>query len=244
MEEKEHLTKRDLKAMRNLDRLETKTLEQKQNLIKIIVIGIASVLFLVFFAAVIIISKQKVSEIKLSTVGWVRGDQNAKVTLIEFSDLQCPACKAYQPVIEQTLKDFNGRVKLLYKHFPLSIHKNSTVAAIAAEAAGAQGKFFEMHDKLFEKQADWSALDASTVEEVFVSYAKELNLDIEKFKKDLNDKTLAEKISSQQNEGTVVGVNSTPSFYIGVGSTYRKIENASQVYSEFKKVIESEVNKK
>lgn len=225
--------------MRKLEQLEGKTAEQKQNMMKWIVIGLASVLFLAFFTVIIVVSKQKASEIKLSTSGWVRGDQNAKVTLVEFSDLQCPACKAYQPVIEQTLKDFKGRVKLIYKHFPLSLHKNSTVAAKSAEAAGAQGKFFEMHDKLFEKQADWSEMDASTVQTTFISYAKELNLDIDKFKKDLNNKTLAEKISSQENEGTEIGVNSTPTFYIGRGEAYKKIESASQVYSEFKKVIEN-----
>ncbi|OIP57605.1 MAG: hypothetical protein COX79_01330 [Candidatus Levybacteria bacterium CG_4_10_14_0_2_um_filter_36_16] len=232
-------TKKELKAMRKLAQLEGKTLEQKQNMVKWIVIGISSVLFLAFFTVIIIVSKQKASEIKISTSGWVRGDQNAKVTLVEFSDLQCPACKAYQPVIEQTLKDFKGRVKLLYKHFPLSLHKNSTIAAKSAEAAGAQGKFFEMHDKLFEKQVDWSGMDASTVEATFISYAKELNLDIDKFKKDLNDKTFEEKIRSQENEGAAVGVNSTPTFYIGRGESYKKIEGASQVYSEFKKEIEN-----
>lgn len=240
--QEERLSKRDIKQLRKLEKLQKENLEKKQGMVKWIVISIASFLFLAFFIALIVMvktSKQEKITTALSASGWVRGDKNAKVSLVEFSDLQCPACKAYQPNIDKALKEFNGEIKLTYKHFPLTIHKNSTAAAKAAEAAGAQEKFWEMHDLLFDKQEEWSVLDSTAVVDKFGQYAKDLGLNIEKFKLDYSDKSYEAKITAQENEGTNAGVAATPTFFLnGV-----KIENTPQSYSELKKLIENEIKK-
>lgn len=234
------LTKRDLKQLKKLEKLDYAKAAQRQNMVKWIVIGVSSILFLTFFTILVIVSKQnsqKAVTVALSSSGWVRGDEKAPVTIAEFSDLQCPACKAYKPMIDQALSEFSGKVKLLYKHFPLPSHKNGIPAAKAAEAAGSQGKFWEMHDLLFEKQDEWAILNAADINEKLVSYAKELKLDEEKFKKDLEDKKLEEKITSQKDEGAGLGVNATPTFYINS----QKVENLPPSYPELKKLIEKYV---
>lgn len=89
----------------------------------------------------------------------VKGKENASVTLIEYADFQCPACASYAPVVEQLEENYGDRVRFVFRHFPLiSIHKNAYAASVATEAAGAQGKFWEMHDLLFERQSEWSRL--------------------------------------------------------------------------------------
>ena len=241
--QEEHITKRELKQLRKLEKLQRENLEKKQGMMKWIVISVASVLFFAFFVVMIIVAKSsKQAEVAtaLSSSGWVRGDKNARVNLVEFSDLQCPACKAYEPVVEQVLKDLSGKVKLTYKHFPLTIHKNSMAADKAAEAAGAQDKFWEMHDLLFNKQEEWSELDATAVVDKYNEYAKTLGLDVEKFKLDYNNKDFEKKITDMENEGTNVGVLATPTFFInGV-----KVENAPQNAKAFEKLIEDAYKKK
>lgn len=92
----------------------------------------------------------------------VRGEQNAKITIVEYSDFQCPYCERSFPVMNQILDDYRGKVKLVYKHLPLSFHPNAQQAAEAAECAGEQNKFWEYHDLLFEKQQEWSPLTPQT----------------------------------------------------------------------------------
>lgn len=241
--QEEHITKRDLKQLRKLEKLQRENLEKKQGMMKWIVISVASVLFFAFFVTMIIVAKSaKQAEVAttLSSNGWVRGDKNAKVSLVEFSDLQCPACKAYDPVVKQALNDLRGKVKLTYKHFPLTIHKNSTAAAKAAEAAGAQEKFWEMHDLLFDKQGEWSDLDSTAVVDKYNQYAKDLGLDVEKFKLDYGNKDFEKKITDMENEGVNAGVVATPTFFInGV-----KVDNPPQDPKAFEKLIESAYKKK
>ncbi len=91
--------------------------------------------------------------------GPIRGDKNAKITIVEFSDFQCPFCEKVFPTVEQVLKEYNGKIKLVYRHYPLvTIHPRAQIAAEAAECAKDQGKFWEFHDQLFAQQADWSSL--------------------------------------------------------------------------------------
>ncbi len=143
----------------------------------------------------------------------VRGKEDAPITIVEFSDFQCPACKATQPLLEEILQNSSDSARLIYRHFPLrSIHKNAFAAAKAAEAAHNQSKFFEYHDKLFDSQLDWEG-EADPAAK-FEAYAKDLGLDVEKFKKDYQDKTLEERIVGDENDGNSLGVNSTPTFYV------------------------------
>ncbi|MCL4404127.1 DsbA family protein, partial [Patescibacteria group bacterium] len=108
---------------------------------------------------------------------WVLGDPQASTTLIEYGDFECPVCSEYAPLISQIMQQFGGEVRFVYRFFPLeSIHPNAAVSAAAAQAAGEQGKFWEMHDLLFKNQNDWAALGQTDAENIFQGYARTLGL--------------------------------------------------------------------
>ncbi len=157
---------------------------------------------------------------------------SSSATLVEYSDFQCPACAAYYPVVKQLTKEFSQDLHFTYRYFPLSsIHKNARISAQAAEAAGKQNKFWEMHDLLFENQSEWSAL--SDPKEKFKEYAKFLGLDMEKFQQDLGSKEVKDKVESDYQSGLSLGVNATPTFFLN----NQKITNPRS-YEEFKTKIE------
>lgn len=139
------------------------------------------------------------------------GSDSAKVKLVEFSDLQCPACLAAEPVVKKIRSTYPDQVQLIYRHFPLPQHSHGREAANFAEAAGEQGKFWEMHDKLFETQAEWSSLaDASGF---FLDLGKQLALDENKVKQAILT-TAKARIDDDVAEGQRLGVNSTPTFFV------------------------------
>ena len=166
----------------------------------------------------------------------IKGNPIAKVILIEYSDFQCPACAVYAPIVKQIAEDFQDKAVFAYRHFPLSQHKNAKLAALASEAAGQQGKFWEMHDKIFENQKEWAENSAAKTEEIFIKLAETLALDVEQFKNDLKSKELKEKIDNDLNSGIKVNVNSTPTFFLNA----EKIQPGS--YEEFKQVILSQID--
>jgi protein-disulfide isomerase len=142
-----------------------------------------------------------------------KGKEDAKVTIVEFSDLQCPACKSVQPLVDLITQSASDSVKLVYRHYPLvNIHKNALAAAKAAEAAGNQGKFWEMHDKLFETQSEWEEDSDPTTK--FEAYAGDLKLDIAKYKADKDSNEVAARITADQTAGNTLGISGTPSFYV------------------------------
>lgn len=159
---------------------------------------------------------------------------SAKVTIVEFSDFQCPACGAAFPVVKKIEADYRDEVNFVYRHFPLPQHKNGFKAALAAEAAGLQGKFWEMHDKLFENQDTWGELDNPL--DIFTGYAKDLGLNTAKFQQDMNDKKLTDKVNRDQADGATLGVNSTPTFFIN----NQKFPGVLS-YAEFKSKIDPEL---
>lgn len=162
---------------------------------------------------------------------WTKGGREASVKLIEYSDFQCPACGNFYPVVKKMNEEFGDKLQIAYRHFPLKqVHKNAGLAAQAAEAAGKQGKFWEMHDKIFESQKKWSSDEE--VKNVFIGYAEELELDKEKFEEDLNSEEIKNFVEEDVNSGEKAKVNSTPTFFLN-GS---KIENP-RTYDEFKNVI-------
>ena len=175
--------------------------------------------------------------IPVSNEDWYLGSKNAKVTLVEYSDFECPACKSYAPIITQLNKDFPDDLKIVYRHFPLPQHKNARVAAQAAESAGAQGKFWEMENLIFEKQNEWA--DNSNAEENFVSYATSLGLNIEKFKSDFNSDLAKTKIENDYASGEKSKLTYTPTFFLDS----KQIQNP-QGYEEFKSLIEARIGKK
>lgn len=148
----------------------------------------------------------------------VRDDSNkistdsAKVTLVEFGDFQCPACAAYHGTVKKIINDNKGKLNFVFRNFPLSQHQNAQIASEAAEAAGEQGKYWEMYDILYEKQSDWS--DSRKPLDIFQQYAKDIKLDVEKFKKSVNDNKFADKINKDKVDGNAAGVDATPTFYI------------------------------
>lgn len=139
------------------------------------------------------------------------GSPSAKIVLVEFSDYQCPACGAAYPIIKQIINGYKDKVLFVYRNFPLPTHQNSKIAAEAAEAAGAQGKYWQMHDMLFENQSTWSS---SNPLDMFTEYAKSIGLDTDKFKKDVEGNKYSDKIQADINDGVSLGVNSTPTFYL------------------------------
>ncbi len=167
----------------------------------------------------------------VSATAWTRGKLDSKVTLVEYADFQCPACGAYYPLVAQLYKDYDGKIKFEYRHFPLtSVHQNAEAAAVASEAAGKQGKFWEMGDMLFTNQTEWSTLISPT--EKFTEYAGKIGLNTEQFKTDLKSKDLLDKIRASQKEGADEGINSTPSFFLN-GARLQP-----QSYDEFKQAID------
>lgn len=140
------------------------------------------------------------------------GTESAKVTLVEFGDYQCPACAASYPIIEEVLSTYKDTVLFVFRNFPLPTHRNAKVAAEAAEAAGAQGKYWEMYGLLYRNQNQW-ANDSNPLG-IFEGYAKELKLNTGKFKEDVQSSKYANKIQGDLNDGRRIGVNSTPTFYL------------------------------
>ena len=149
----------------------------------------------------------------------------------QFADLQCPACASYEPIIRQVLNDNKDTLKIVYKHFPLTqIHRNALSASIASEAAGLQGKFWEMHDILYAKQGEWSSV--INVRDFYLTYATTIGLDTTKFSKDLESKVLEEKVLAEFKEGVSLGVQGTPTFFLNG----KKLENPRDL-GAFNKLI-------
>lgn len=143
------------------------------------------------------------------------GSTSGKVTLIEYGDFQCPGCGALFPTLQPLKEKYKDQLTFIFRNFPLtSIHPNALAAATAAEAAGLQDKWWEYHDKLYESQDDWSSAEAEKRTDIFVAYAKELGLDVDKFKKDLESKKIAQKIARDQALGKKIGVSSTPTLVL------------------------------
>ncbi len=147
----------------------------------------------------------------------ISGPASASITLVEYSDFQCPACGAFYPVIKKLLAEpqMSGAVRFVYRSFPLTaIHTNAQLAAQAAEAAAAQGKFWEMHDALFEHQNSWSGLSGAGARAAFLDYAKASGLDLELFASALDSGTVKERVKEAVAGGTRSGVDSTPTFFL------------------------------
>lgn len=142
------------------------------------------------------------------------GGEHAAVTMEEFSDFQCPACGGLDPALRRISKDYGERVRWVFRNFPLTtIHKYAFSAARAAEAAGAQGKFWEMHDMLYDNQDEW--VKAPEPRDLFSSYATRLGLDVQRFKADMEQRQdLADRIKADYERGSSLRVQGTPTIFI------------------------------
>ncbi len=152
------------------------------------------------------IDYNKVNNMPIGTSA-IKGNKNASITVVEFSDFQCPYCAKFTPTIDAVLKAYPNDVKFVYKDFPLSFHKQAKNAAKAARAAGEQGKFWEMHDLIFTKY--------STVnEDMFKEFAGKLNLNMDKFVADFSSNKYDNLIQQEINLGRQAGVTGTPSLFM------------------------------
>lgn len=157
----------------------------------------------------------------------VRGAKNAKVTLVEFSDFECPYYGNLSPTLEQILKDYSGKVRLVYKHFPLSFHANALPAALASECASEQGKFWEMHDKIYANQDKLSAATLST-------WAKEIGLNMSKYDSCVSSNKYSERIQSDMQLGSQSGVDGTPATFVN-----GELVSGALPYASFKQLIDA-----
>jgi protein-disulfide isomerase len=138
----------------------------------------------------------------------VQGPESAPVTLVEYADYQCPYCGAADPIVKALQRELGESMSFVFRNFPLTnSHEYALIAAEAAEAAGAQGKFWEMHDTLFEHQR---ALDPSHL----IRYARDLGLDVERFERDLEQHTFVPRIQADFDSGVQSGVQGTPTFFV------------------------------
>lgn len=197
----------------------------------------------VIAAGILLLSRSAGSGAKVDSSLLVRADSNkiasgsGAVTLVEFSDFQCPACGSYYAPVKQLVNDFANSIIFVYRNFPLTnLHKNAQLAAQAAEAAGLQHNFWEMHDMLFEKQAEWSESDKAR--DIFVGYAGTLKLDTEQFSKDIDSDAVKNKVAADVNDGNALGVSGTPTFFLnGV-----KLDNPAS-FADFESLIKAEIEK-
>jgi thiol-disulfide isomerase/thioredoxin len=237
----QNLTKKQKRELKRAQKLEAFARQKRLKTIKSGLIFSAVVFFIILLFISFLKNKNSnpVFEPKLNEIqanDHIKGNKEAKVILVEYSDFQCPFCANYAPITKKVAEEFNDKIALIYRHFPLIQHNNAHLAARASEAAAKQGKFWEMHDLIFENQNQWS--DAKNALDKFIQYAKDLNLDIEAFKTDINSKEVRDKVDSDYKSGLSFGVNGTPTFFLNG----RKL-NLPLYFETLKDKINEELNK-
>ena len=141
------------------------------------------------------------------------GPANAAVKIEEFGDFECPPCGMFHPILKQMFQEFGDKIQITFREFPLvPPHQHALAAASAAEAAGMQGKFWEMHGMIFEHQKEWKV--AFDVRPIFEGYAKEIGLDVERYKRDVQSDRVEQRIFLDGKRGHSMGVNSTPTVFM------------------------------
>ena len=161
-----------------------------------------------------------------------RGESNAKVTIVEWSDFQCPFCNRVEPTLKQIEQEYGDSVRIVFKHLPLEIHPDSRAAHAAAEAAHRQGKFWAMHDRIFMNQRDLRP-------ETLAGYAKEIGLDLGRYQKDVASADVKNTIDKDIEQAQKLGVTGTPAFFING----RNLSGA-QPFPNFKRMIDEALEAK
>ena len=165
---------------------------------------------------------------------WVKGDSNAKVTLIEYADFECPACAQYLDILDRLEEEYKSDLRIVYRHFPLPQHTKAIDTAKAAEAAGFQGKFWEMNSLLYEKQDEW--IEEGNIKERLIEYAKELGLEEGKFTEDYDSDVISKSIKQDEVDALTLRVNQTPTFFVN-----GKKVISSNGYGDLKEAIDQAV---
>ncbi|TVQ13543.1 MAG: DsbA family protein [Balneolaceae bacterium] len=174
---------------------------------------------------------QTTAEIRVGDDEWTLGNPDADIVLVEYADFQCGACAYYHPIIKELMEEYDDQVLYVFRHFPLTnIHQYATLAARTAEAAGKQGRFWEMTDLIFQNQQRWSRGNAPFE---FTGYARELGLDMNRFQNDLGAAETFQRVEQSFNSGMRLNITSVPSFFING----EKIMNP-RTLDEFRSVID------
>lgn len=170
---------------------------------------------------------------------WIKGSKDAQVVLTEYADFECPSCAQTHPILEQAKKEFGDKVAIVFRHYPIAeLHANALPAAWAAEAAGKQGKFWEMHDLLFSRQNFWK--DEKDPQEKFTGYAADvLGLNKEQFVKDYTSNEIQTKVAAARESSQKDGISSTPTIFING----KHVKIFIKTYDELKQLIEQELSK-
>ncbi|TDC62631.1 DsbA family protein [Streptomyces hainanensis] len=159
---------------------------------------------------------------------------DGKVTLVEFLDLECEACRAAYPIVEQLREEYAGQVTFVLRYFPIPSHRNAEPAARAVEAAAAQDRLEDMYRMMYETQEEWGDQQESH-EDTFRGFAEELGLDMARFEADWNDPATAERVALDQQDGLMLGVRGTPTFFLN-----GRLLNPGS-YEEFTEAIDAEL---
>jgi|SRR3989339_1641964 len=163
---------------------------------------------------------------------WIKGQPNPPITVVEYLDFECEACRVYYPITKRLKEEYGDKVSFVVRYFPLPNHKNSMTSAMAAETAGKQGKFWEMHDILYDNQKTWGEKQVADPT-LFEEYAKQIGLDMEKYKNDIATQEIKYRINRDSKEATSLGIQGTPTFFING----ERIPNPKG-YEDFKSLID------
>jgi protein-disulfide isomerase len=175
-------------------------------------ITIGAMLYRAQHVAAVTMSKEQALAAQATDSVHARGSADAPVTLEEFGDFQCPPCGRLAGALQEIEKDYGTRLRVIFRNFPFATHEHAHEAAYAAEAAGLQGHFWEMHDLLYREQANWSK--TKDVQPLFIFYAGMLGLNLDRFKNDVDSEKVKEKVESDQKRGEALGVKNTPTIFI------------------------------
>jgi len=167
----------------------------------------------------------------------VFGKSDSKVTLIEYGDYQCPPCGSMYPLVKSVTEEYKSQLRYIFRNFPIpELHPNARAAAASAEAVGLQGKYWDIHNRLYETQSDWSDLSINERGAYFENIAKELGVNVNTYKADLAKPNIAKKIDYDMSLGTKSSVNATPTFFLN-GKKLDTSAYSSQ--DKFKQTIEN-----
>lgn len=237
-------TKKEYRELRKKEKLQQKQLAEEQAAKKRKLIRSATIWSGVLFGLIVVvlgmikITNRSQSGLtwlagKNSVVTWIKGNKSAQINLVEYSDFQCPSCARYSRITKRLIEELGDDFQLNFRHYPLKKHANAELAANSAEAAGRQGKFWEMHDLLFERQQEWTKKKNEDARRLFVQYAVSLNLNVQQFQRDLHSQAVTNKVHNDVRTGRRSGVKGTPTFFLNG----QKIANKPRSYETFKDLI-------
>jgi protein-disulfide isomerase len=205
----------------------------------------------IIFAGIVLVGRNNdkgaegASNTKAQATNHVKGEGSKGVTLVEYGDFQCPVCAAYEPAVRQVYEKYKDDIKIQFRHFPLqSIHENALAGSRAAEAAGLQGKFWEMHDLLYDNQQSWAK--SGSPQTFFEQYAQQVGVNVDQYKKDFASSKVNDTVNADMAEGTKLKITGTPAFFIDgkeIPNTDVSTENRPDL-EKFSKIIDDAIKAK